>query len=223
MTPAQRLVPDIESTRFAETTWPSGDALTRVGYEGRDGHRPYAPKRAARFSPIVNSATGATVPTLYAAATLRGALSESVFHDLPVGKLKGRVVNYRDLHGRTRAALAVTRSLRLADLTSIGLVTIDRKRSQIIEPGPCNYTRTGTYAQAVYDDPRMFDGLLWVSRHDDTSKALMVFGDRVIADDDLTLALGEPQVPLTAPAVYDEITMMAAQMRVEIIGSPYGP
>lgn len=223
MTPARRLVPDIGSTQFAETTWLPGDALMRVGYEGFDAHRPYKPARPARFSPVVDPATGDTVPTLYAAETMRGALSESVFHDVPVGKQKGKALNYRRLSGRTRAILAVTRTLLLADFTSVGLVAIDRKRSQIIDPGPRNYSRTGTYAQAVYADARKFDGLLWVSRLDDTSEALMVFGDRVIAGDDLTLDPGEPEVPLTAPTVYDEIALLAAHMRVEIVGSPYGP
>ena len=65
------------------TAWGSGKTMYRVHdvIYAVDQFNP-SPKGNARFSPILDLSRQ-VIPTLYAATTPRGALMESVFHDVP--------------------------------------------------------------------------------------------------------------------------------------------
>lgn len=53
-------------------------------------------------------------------------------------------------------------------------------------PGPKIYAKTRLWGQAAYDAG--LDGVVWVSRLWNTARALLLFGDRVDASTDLTVA-----------------------------------
>lgn len=196
-------------------TWDRGRPIHRCG--GRHhGNQPYPSPTPARFSPFTDP-DGQIVPTLYGAATEQGALSESVFHDIPGG---GGAVDASRLQGRRLFRLVPTRDLTLAAFTSHGLRRLGLTRVGMIESGPRHYGETTAWAQAVHRDPaRVWDGITWMSRQDDTSQAVVLFGDRV-SEPDLQLAESDGS-PLDAGRAFDRIARLAADLDIVIIGLPF--
>jgi len=166
--------------------WPAGRPLFR-GCGLRHGPLDFYAgdaERRGRFHPIPTPGgvgVGVGVPVLYAAQSTAGALSESVFHDVPVRGTKR--VPYAKLAQRQLVELDATRDLHLADLTSDGLSRLGVSRLELIESDADQYPRTAAWARALHAHPGRFDGLLWVSRQQDTSLAVVLFGDRVTAEE----------------------------------------
>lgn len=175
--------------------WPKATPLVRC-HSNRWGPADFYADGFARFSPFDAPAarsrrtpSGTAVPVLYAADSEVGALSETVFRDLPI---KGRKVIARaQLRRRNLSRLVLTRDLKLADLTSHGLARLRLTRKSIVESPSTAYWRTTQLARAIFESPEDFDGLLWVSRQHDTSRAVVLFGGRVDASDIDT----DPSVP----------------------------
>jgi hypothetical protein len=176
--------------------WPAARNLLRC-HSNRWGPAEFYPGNASRFSPFLPViATGRRasrraefVPVLYASDTEIGALSETVFRDLPVGGTKSIARSH--LRRKNLSTLIVSRDLKLADLTSHGLARLRLRRQTTIESTRKQYWRTAQLARAVHSLPDKFDGMIWVSRQHDTSKGLVLFGDRVAATDIDT----DPAVP----------------------------
>jgi len=129
---------------------------------------------------------------LYGASDVDGALSETVFHDVPVRGTK-RVL-YRKLLHRLIVALVPDRDLTLVDLTSDGLRRLGVTREELIASDSRSYPDTASWARALHAHPKHVDGLLWVPRQRDTSLAIVLFGDRVPVTN---LAVAPDEVPLT--------------------------
>jgi hypothetical protein len=162
-------------------TWPAGERLWRCHdaawgpaafYPGDTTHR-------GRFHPFTPAGALGPLPVLYAADDVDGALSESVFHDVPVRGDKH--VPHAKLRHRVLSALEVTRDLRLVDLTSPGLSRLGLTRAELIDSDARSYPDTAPWTAALHDHPLGADGLLWVSRQHDTSRCVVLFADRVPA------------------------------------------
>jgi RES domain len=177
-------------------TWEDGRKLHRcydIGWGSRDFYAgDYAHR--GRFHPFTPDSGTEPLPVLYGASDFDGAVYETVFHDVPIRGIK-RVPHAKLLH-RVVVALTPKRDLKLVDLTSDGLRRLELTRGQLIDSDARSYADTAAWAQALHAHPHNVDGLLWVSRQHDTSRALVLFGDRVKVDD-LEVA---PEVPLTLGA-----------------------
>lgn len=181
----------------ALTTWASGTPIHRcfdVRWGSRDSYAGDA-AHPGRFSPFAPAGAATDLPVLYGASDALGALSETVFHDVPVRGTK--VVPHAKLRHRLVVALAPARDLVLIDLTSAGLSRLGISRSELIESDARSYPETARWARALHDHPVGADGLVWVSRQHDTSRAVVLFGDRVASDD---LDVEPSAIPLTLGA-----------------------
>lgn len=131
----------------------------------------------ARFSPIRDE-RGQAIPTLYAGTTLDCALMETVFHDVPYsGSLK--TLAKQKLESQMHSTVTLARPLQLVDLTSVSLRKLGVQRNQLIDTEKDQYPHTRCWAEALYRQCPDAQGLLWVSRQDDTARAVVLFGDRV--------------------------------------------
>lgn len=177
-------------------TWPAGQQFHRcydIDWGARESYAGTAARRG-RFHPIAPNGAQEPLPVLYGASDVDGALSETVFHDVPVRGTKH--VPYAMLLHRLVVALVPRRDLTLVDLTSPGLRRLELTHRELIDSDPRSYRATASWAEALHDHPSRPDGLLWVSRQHNTSTALVLFGDRVpledltAAPDSVPLALG---------------------------------
>ncbi|WP_186525919.1 RES family NAD+ phosphorylase [Leekyejoonella antrihumi] len=193
---------------FLLKTLAKGTTMHRCGYDGYPGNQAYtAPGVVGRFSPVAGH--GGLIPVLYAATTVSGALSESVFHDVR----GGGVVTGDRLRGRRMFTMTSTRVLKLVQLTVHGLERLGLTRAQMIDSPPITYPRTTRWAQTAHDTIPTCDGLQWVSRKDDLAQAFMLFGDRVSTAD---LSLTDAGSSLTAGDMLDNLLSIAADLKVYV-------
>jgi hypothetical protein len=148
----------------------------------------------SRFAPLIDprDPSRSPIPTLYLARTVSGALSESVFHDVPVRGPDKRILVSR-LAGQVLSMVRPRRGLDVALLAGPGLMRLDLERTDLIDTDPSVYPDTAEWALAIHDCPSAPEGLMWMARHDERSTAVVLFGDRVPADD---LELVLPPIPL---------------------------
>ncbi|HSF26047.1 MAG TPA: RES family NAD+ phosphorylase [Actinomycetes bacterium] len=197
--------------------WPTGAAFFHC-YDLAWGPRDFFagdPAHLGRFHPFRPAGAQAPVPVLYGASDDLGALSETVFHDVPVRGTKH--VPRAKLTRRALVELAPTRDLTLIDLTSDGLSRLGLARLELIESDARSYADTAQWARALHAHPAHVDGLTWVSRQHDTSRALVLFGDRVPRDD-LAEREGVAPVALAAGAGLDRVCEAADRAGITIAG-----
>ena len=159
--------------------WPAGQILFRVhpATFSPTGFNP-STHGNARFSPISNH-SGMIVPTLYAGSTLDCALMETVFHDVPFVPGLKTLSKATHVAGRVYSTLLPTRELILLDLTAIALRKLGTPRSELIDTPASHYPATRQWAVALHRQNPEAEGLIWTSRQDDASLAVMLFGDRI--------------------------------------------
>ena len=145
-------------------------------------------KADARFSPLLpGTSTGALVSStivssIYAAATLEGALMESVLHDAPFPSAGYQHNFKRDRAGRHHVSrIRNTRPLRLVDLTSLGLSAMGLKPSDLFENNKPDYPRTRRWAAWLREVCPDAQGFVWMSRRNNQSAAIVLFEDHVAA------------------------------------------
>lgn len=145
------------------------------------------------------------VPTLYAASDLDGALSETVFRSVPVRGPEKRIGRFV-LEPLVASVVVCVRDLILAQLFGHGLRRLGVTRLELIETDAEEYPRTIAWARALHTCGQRIDGLIWVSRQNDGTHSLMLFGDRVP-----TPSLGALQspVPLWKGPGYEEVQRAA--------------
>lgn len=136
-----------------------------------------------RFSPLFDPVTGKPIPTIYAAKSERGAIAEIVLHDVPnpsAGYQHDLERDYRaNLHlSRIRAPAA-----RLVNMTTMGLQAAGLAPAHLFEGDKDDYARTSEWAQWIWQDMPQAQGLRWMSKRDNQSEVIMLFGDRVDASD----------------------------------------
>lgn len=144
-----------------------------------------------RFHPL-RTAGGASIPTLYGSDRLEGAVSETVFHNVPIRGPRRRI-RLPALRSLMLSTLAPRRDLQLAQLHGHGLRRLQISRRELVESEASRYAWTRRWAAAIYRSGEDIDGLMWVSRQHDTSFAFVLFGDRVARD---ALEVIEPPLPL---------------------------
>lgn len=153
------------------------------------------------------------MPTLYSASTLEGALSESIFHNVPVRGSKKFIRRYR-LKPLLVSTIAPRRDLKLVQLHGYGLDRLRVSRAELIDSTARQYPRTAAWAAVLHARREDADGLIWMSRKHDTSLSLVLFGDRVRRDD---LEVIEPPLPLFSGDGYAEVKRAAEQAGITIL------
>lgn len=132
-----------------------------------------------RFRPI-RDAAGAVVPTAYGAADEETAVAEVVLRGVGRAPAATRRRLYRlELDGLAIVALRPHRSLTLARLHGLGLQRLGLRREEIVDTDEADYPGTAAWAQALHDCSARPQGLSWTSRQNDSSRALILFGDRL--------------------------------------------
>jgi hypothetical protein len=164
---------------------PSPPGTPRTPAAFHPSHRVVA-KRPCRCSTGAGDVDGALID---------GARSGTVCHDVPVRGRK-HLAHAQRVH-RLVVALMARRDLLLVDLTSDGLRRLGLTRGELLESGARSYPQTAAWARALHDHCARVDGLLWISRQRATSRALILFGDRVKVGE-LALAPGEVRLTLGA-------------------------
>ena len=124
------------------------------------------------------------MPSLYATATLRAAIHETIFHDIPANA-GIKTVRLDDVHIRTHSELLTNRNLRLVELRNVTLGNWSISRRDLISSGPALYGQTVLWAAAIHRDIPNADGLVRTSNQCDPDDACLFFGDRV-RESDLT-------------------------------------
>ncbi len=151
----------------------AGSSLYRV-YSNRSG------RLSNGFNPGQGSSTrfaflgNPTVPVLYAAATEEAAVSETLLHDVPISGGALRADDYLD---KVMARLIVKRELRLVSFMGLGLRALGVRAVDLTMTDASRYAETVEWAAAAHQDG--FDGIVWMSRQQNTEQAFMLFGDRV--------------------------------------------
>lgn len=189
--------------------WRKGEPLHRI-------HRPafaagsFNPCKGgpSRFAPLRRTG-GACVPTMYVSGDFTCALHESIFHDVPMRGAKS--IRDARLDEFVYSILVPAADLRLADLTSEGLMKIDAPRS-LTECEPDGYHETVRWAQSIHRDNPALAGMFWVSRRDNEGRAMLLFGDRIAKG-----ALQVQHGPIPLRYFETEIDNIAARCDIDIV------
>ena len=197
------------------TDWPAAGPIVRV-YDPRFSPRGFwagNSSHAGRFHPFTPAGADAALPVLYGSDSLAGAISETVFHDVPVRGTKH--VALALLASRVAVSLVPARSFRLADLTGFGLRRLGATRAEIIDSDPRSYLQTAQWAQGLHAHSAHLDGIQWVSRQFDRALGVVLFGDRVAEAD---LSLGTEAVPtfLSIGTGFDQVAELADQADITL-------
>ncbi len=123
--------PGSEDTDPPIRTYDAGTRLVRVHSAHRDGHAftdvsQGAPLTPGRVSPFVPDGADQHVAVLCAAEDLEGAVSERVFHDVPVRGEKS--VARRRLQDEVATAASWARALHGSPMAPDGLLWVSRQR-----------------------------------------------------------------------------------------------
>jgi RES domain len=161
--------------------WPSGADLWRVHKLDRRPAELNPGVDVGRFHPFSGSA-GKPVATLYAASTWQGAVSETLFRDVP---LRGapRTKRRAEIELRAMSLLRLRREVQLVELRGTGLRRLRLQRRELIETEADQYPRSAGWAAALHQAAPKAAGLVWTSRLHDPAAAVVFFGDRVAERD----------------------------------------
>lgn len=196
------------------TSFAPGEVLHRVHqskYQA-DQFNP-GPHGNARFSPIQDE-HGKPIPTLYGGTTMECALMETVFHDVPhtagfKSFDKGKLVE--QVHSTVR----LEQELQLVDLASVPLRKLGVTRKQLIDTEKDQYPATRKWAEAIHRQYPQAQGLSWVSRQDDSARAVILFGDRI--PDGALRPDGNSRSLLDDGDAYDAVLDLADRIGVNIV------
>lgn len=137
----------------------------------------------ARFSPLINPATGKSIPTLYASSNIHGAISEVVLHDVPTPSIGYLHDLQRDLSKTLHVSQIALGKLMLANLTATGMKAAGLGPYALVAGEKPGYPLTRQWALWIWKNVPDAQGLFWMSRRDNRHQVLMLFGDRVVPDD----------------------------------------
>lgn len=167
----------------------------------------------ARFSPIQDE-HGKPIPTLYGGTTMACALMETIFHDVPhtagfKSFDKGKLVE------QVHSTIQVEQTLQCVDLGSVPLRKLGVTRKQLIDTEKEHYPVTRKWAEAIHRQCPQAQGLSWVSRQDDSARAVVLFGDRI--PDGALLPEGESRSLLDDADAYDAVLDLADRIGVNLV------
>ena len=167
----------------------------------------------ARFSPIEDE-HGTPIPTLYAGTTMECALMEAVFHDVP-HTAGFKSFDKGKLAGQVHSTVQVQQELQLFDLASVPLRKLGVTRKQLIDTEKDQYPATRRWAEAIHRQCPQAQGLSWVSRQDDSARAVVLFGDRI--PDAALRSEGNSRSLVDDADVYDAVLDLANRIGVNIV------
>lgn len=143
----------------------------------------------ARFSPI-RDANGNQIPTIYAATTIKGAMMESIFHDIPFGPgLKSFDIN--KINDSVISKVRTEVELKLVKLSAPASRKLGIPDAELIHSTANYYPQTRAWGEAIHKAAPESLGLQWVSRQDAGSHAIVLFGDRLLNENLTTLMESE--------------------------------
>ncbi|OBH91294.1 hypothetical protein A5678_11365 [Mycobacterium sp. E2733] len=154
----------------ATATLPAGHPLYRVLS---------ATRTATDFNPGIGARTrfgffgDPIVPIMYAADTEDAAIAETLLHDIPV---EGGLLPYDQYADKVLVRLKVTRPMRLCVLHGTGLRRLKVAANELTASPASSYDTTVHWAEAAHGAG--LDGLVWMSRQCNDTKAYVFFGDR---------------------------------------------
>jgi hypothetical protein len=167
------------------------------------------PAGNARFSPFQRP-DGSTVASLYAGDSVKAALMETVFHEVPVPSSKAILAEHAISARRWFiTSIRATRPLALVDLTSPGLRRIGLSRSDLIDTNATGYPATRNFARDLYMHFPDAQGIRWVSRLYDEGICVVFWDDRIAPD--VLVQTSTPVSVLTEP-VMSEILDLVDQL-----------
>ncbi len=173
--------PDFSTVVPHYVAWGASDPIIRVF---NPAHGPTSfnsgfpdPGVHGRFH-FFEDAAGAVVPVLYGSDHDDGAISETIFHDVPVAGAARTVLRSR-LDDASIVTLRATRELTLVGLLGHGLRRLQIRATNLTDTEPGDYVRTVSWARAIHQAFPTVDGMVWMSRQFNASRALVLFGDRV--------------------------------------------
>lgn len=166
-----------------------------------------------RFWFFARAGTSDVVPAFYAGEAEEAAVAETLLHDVP---LSGGQITWAQQDLRVISAVTCKRDLRLAQLHSGGLRRLLLKQGQITDTEADEYPRTVMWAAAIHAARPELDGLLWMSARWNSSRAVVLFGDRV-SEADLT-AVDEASRDFRIPA--DREWLLGLLGRVNVVALP---
>ncbi|MCS3429921.1 RES family NAD+ phosphorylase [Klebsiella sp. BIGb0407] len=167
----------------------------------------------ARFSPI-KDAEGYPIPTMYAGITKNCAMMETIFHDVSFAP-GFKTYDKNKLNGIVSSTLEVLEELELVDLASVALRKLGITRNQLIDTEKNHYPTTRQWAEELYLQCPTAQGLVWISRQDDTARAMVLFGDRITPQ--FLGQTGESLSLINDVATYDNVLELADRLDVLIV------
>ncbi|MED5813441.1 RES family NAD+ phosphorylase [Mycolicibacterium sp. 050232] len=169
-----------------------------------------------RFRPIRRE-SGVVVPTIYGADMDEGALSETVFHEVPI-RGRARRIQRKNLVHQVLSTIVPTIPLKLVELHGSGLRRLQITHGELIEPGARHDPRTAEWGKALYELDGGSHGLVWRSRQFNDSLAVMLWGDRVSRFDHLEPQPGQAPLPLFLGDGYERVMQLANDFGVTVVG-----
>ncbi len=154
----------------ATATLPAGHLLYRVLS---------ATRTATDFNPGIGARTRfgffgkPVVPIMYAGDSEDAAIAETLLHDIPA---EGGLLPYDQYAGKVLVRLKVTQSLRVGVLHGTGLRRLKVTAGELTSSPASSYDTTVWWAEAAHGIG--LDGLVWMSRQCNDTKAYVFFGDR---------------------------------------------
>lgn len=201
------------------------------------------PRPAGRFS-FFPTDTGAPVPAFYAGLTEEVAVAETFLHDVPLrggqitwaeqelriisavrcsrelrlGQLHAAGLRLLELtasedrsHGATKERRSEARSERGSEQSDLGL-----KPRGLTDTESDEYPRTVRWAAAIHATHPGLDGLVWMSARWNTSRAAVLFGDRVTSAE----LIAEPLVSRDFRIPSDREWLLETLDRVNVAAMP---
>ena len=172
--------PDPGDLDVAFTAWAQYRPLRRVCRLEYPANAFNPSDSPGRFRPIYEG--GGIVSTMYASDQLDGAFGETIFHDIPASGGPWHIPR-EALYGTASTTLIPLRQLRLVDLTGWAHKRLRLEGRALADAPPLDYPVTAEWCARFRSLDEEPDGLLWASRQFDRAVALILFGDRVGADD----------------------------------------
>lgn len=155
---------------------------------------------------------------MYGGDTMACALMESVFHDVP-HTAGFKSFDKSKLDNQVHSCIKLEQPVVVADLASVPLRKLGVSRKHLIDSEKNQYPATRLWAAALHDQFPDLQGLSWMSRQDDRTRATMLFGDRV--PDGALSPVEEPRPLLDDSVNYDAVLDVAEQIGVNIVpGKP---
>jgi hypothetical protein len=113
------------------------------------------------------------VPIMYAADTEDAAIAETLLHDIPV---EGGLLPYDQYATKVLVRLKLTQRLHIGVLHGTGLRRLKVTAAELTSSPASSYATTVRWAEAAHKAG--LDGLVWMSRQCNDTKAYVFFGDR---------------------------------------------